>query len=174
MTSGRTIRNIILTAVVISSGFCLPSFAHDHYRYQQQEWHAAPVYQQEARAYDYIYYPSQQVYFSPSNNNWFWVGGNGWQVSTRLPNHINLDLRFGGVPISLHSERPYFEHAFVERSYGRPWRESFEARSYYDPPRHDERRYDRYYEQRGERSFNREHDHGEWHDRDHHQGRDER
>ncbi|MES2047769.1 MAG: hypothetical protein V4447_05175 [Pseudomonadota bacterium] len=172
MTSGRTIKNLILTAFVIGSGFSLPSFAHDRYRDQAQVWRAAPVYQQDIRAYDYVYYPSQQVYFSPSNNNWFWLGGNGWQVSTRLPNHINLDLRFGGVPISLHSERPYFEHAFVERSYGRPWRESYESRSYNNAYHHDDWRYARHHEQRDERGFYRGHDRDNWHERDKHHGHD--
>lgn len=168
----RTIKNLSLIAVVIGSGLCLPSYAHDHYRYQAQEWRAAPVYQQETRAYDYIYYPSQQVYFSPSNNSWFWAGGNGWQVSTRLPNNLSLDLRFGGIPISLHSERPYYEHAYVERSYGRPWRETYEVRSYNDAPRHDDWRYDKHHERRDDRGFNREHDRDEWHDRGRHHGHD--
>ena len=182
MTSHRTIKSIILSALVIASGFCLPSFAHDRYRYQVQEWRAAPVYPQEIRTYDYIYYPSQQVYFSPSSNNWFWAGGNGWQISTRLPNYLNLDLRAGGVPISLHSERPYFEHDFVERSYGRPWRESYESRSYNDSPRYNAWQNNRHHEY----SFNREHDRDERqerddrderherHDRDRHHGHNER
>lgn len=152
MTLHRPFKNLVLAAFVIFSGFCMPSFAHD--RYHVQEWRAAPVYRQEIRAYDYIYYPSEQVYFSPSNNNWFWAGGNGWQVSTRLPRHINLDLRFGGVPISLHSERPYFEHAFVERSYGRAWRESVESRPYNAAYRHNDWRH-------GSR-------HEQWHERGHH------
>lgn len=174
MASPRMIKNLILTVFVTCSGFCLPSFAHDRY----QDWTPAPVYQQEIRAYDYVYYPEQQVYFSPSNSNWFWSNGNGWQVNTRLPGHINVDLRFGGIPISLSTERPYFEHAFVERSYGRPWRDSYASRSYYEAPRRNDWRYDqqheRRYERRYERRFDRKHDRDDWREREHHHGHHDR
>ena len=174
MPSSKTIKHLILSALVICSGFSLPSFAHERY----QEWRAAPVYQQKIRAYDYVYYPAQQTYYSPSSNNWFWLGGNGWQVSTRLPSHLNIDLNFGGIPVSLHSEQPYFEHAFVERSYGRPWRDSHVSQYYYGTPRYNEwryeqaheRRYDRRDDRRDERSFHREHDRDEWRGRERHHG----
>ena len=154
------IKNLSLTAFIICSGFSLPSFAHDHNRYQ--EWRPAPVYQQEITTYDYVYYPAQQMYFSPSSNNWFWLSGNGWQVSTRLPSYLNLDLRFGGIPVSLRSELPYFEHEFVESRYGRPWRSSHVSRTYYDAPRYNEWRYERPHEPRYERSVNREYYRDEW------------
>jgi hypothetical protein len=161
----KLLKKLIFTSIVICSAVSLSSAAQD--RYQQQEWRPAPVYQQEInRNYNYVYYPQQQVYFSPSNNNWFWASGRGWQVSTRLPSYLNVDLRFGGIPISLHSERPYAEHVYVERSYGRPWRESYESRHYYDVRRDDERHHDRRDEQ--------EHDRDEGHDRGHHHGHDER
>lgn len=180
MANRTTIKNLILTAFVISSGFSMSSFAHD--RYHDQDWRPAPVYQQKIRAYDYVYYPAQQTYFSPSTNNWFWLGGNGWQVSTRLPSHLNLDLRFGGIPVSLGSEQPYFEHAFVERSYGRPWRETHVSRSYYEAPRYTawryeqapdrryEPRYEPRYERRDDRSYNREYVRDEWRNGEHRHG----
>jgi hypothetical protein len=179
MAIASTIKNLILTAFVICSGFCLPSFADDQYRYRNQEWRAAAVSQQEIRAYDYVYYPAQQVYFSPSNNNWFWASGNGWQISTRLPGHLNVDLRFGGIPISLGSQRPFYEHAFVERSYGRPWRDAYAYKSYsYNTARYNdwryEERHERRHERRYERGFSRKHDRDEWHEGKRHHGHHDR
>ena len=163
--SKNLIKKLILTGIILCSGLSLSSSAHD--RYWQQDWRLAPVYQQEIqRNYNYVYYPQQQVYFSPSNNNWFWDSGRGWQVSTRLPSYLNIDLRFGGISISLRSERPYVEHVFVERSYGRPWRDSYESRRYYDTRRYDHWHHD-------ERRYEHGYDRNEGHDRGHHHGHDD-
>lgn len=166
MASPKTIKHLILSAIVICSGYSLPSFAHDRY----QEWRSTPVYREQIRTYDYVYYPEQQTYFSPSTNNWFWLSGNGWQISTRLPERYNIDLRFGGIPVSLHSERPYFEHAFVERNYGRPWRDSYVTRSYVAAPRYNQWRYEQPREQRYERNINRDYDRDEWRRGEHNNG----
>ena len=169
MTKKR-IKGLILASIVICSGVSLSSVAQD--RYQQQEWRPAPVYQQEInRNYNYVYYPQQQVYFSPSNNNWFWASGRGWQAGTRLPSYLNVDLRFGGIPVSLRSDRPYAEHVYVERSYGRPWRDSHESRHYYDARRYgnwrdnwrDERRDDWRDDRHDDRRNEREHGHHRGH-----------
>ena len=165
MTNNR-IKKLILSSIILCSAVSLTSAAQDYD--QPQQWRPAPFYQQNInRNYNYVYYPQQQVYFSPSNNNWFWASGRGWQVSSRLPSYLNVDLRFGGVPVSLHSERPYAEHVYVERSYGRPWRESYASRQYDDSLRYDDRRYE---ERRHDRR--EDHDRNEWHDRDHHRGHD--
>ena len=171
MARPRAIKQLILSLLIICSGFCQPSFAHDRY----QEWRAVPVYQEQIRTYDYVYYPEQQTYFSPSTNNWFWLSGNGWQISTRLPERYNIDVRFGGIPVSLHSERPYFEHAFVERNYGRPWRDSYVNRSYYAAPRYNQWRYEQPREQRYERDDRRrgEHNNGHYGHHGHHADRDD-
>jgi hypothetical protein len=164
MASHQIFKKFMLTTFIIFSGSCVPSFAHDHDRYQDRR----------VRAHNYIYYPSQQVYFSPTTNNWFWIGGNAWQVSARLPRHINLDLRYGGVPISLNTERPYFEHALIERTYGRPWRESVELRTYNNVFHHENWRSDQHHERRYERRFKRQHDRDEWYESNRHGGRDTR
>lgn len=134
MTSTFIIKKLILAAIVLCSAISLPGAADErHYR---EQWRPAPLYQPKIiRNHHYVYYPQQQVYFSPSDNNWFWANGRGWQVSSRLPAYLNVDLRFGGIPIALRSGRPYAEHVYVERAYGRPWRDSYESRHYHEARR---------------------------------------
>jgi len=147
---------------LIASGILasLPSAAQAHDRY-------VPVYQGRGyapavSAYQYIYYPHQQVYFSPLRRQWFWSNAGAWQSAAYLPSYISIDTRLGGVPISLRSERPYFDHVYVERNYGRPWRESHTYRTYYGG-RHGAWRADRHEERREERRDDwREHRYGEY------------
>lgn len=76
----------------------------------------------QEREYRYVYYPAQQVYYAPEQQLWFWMNGGSWQLGVNLP----VQYRIGsasGVQVSLHSDRPYIEHAYVEQNYGRPWRE---------------------------------------------------
>lgn len=121
VNSNHFIKKLILSSLLLSAGICASASAHE--RNWEHRWQPAVRYQREVvREYDYVYYPAQQVYFSPAKNNWFWASGAGWQVSSRLPSYLNVDLRWGGIPIRLASERPYFEHPYVERSYGNPWR----------------------------------------------------
>lgn len=137
----------------------LPSTVQAHDRY-------VPVYQERGYTryapivseYQYIYYPHQQVYFSPLRRQWFWSNGGAWQSAAYLPSYISIDTRLGGVPITLRSERPYFDHVYVERIYGRPWRASHAYHDYYGSRREEwreERREDR-------RDDWREHRYGEY------------
>lgn len=126
----RTIAALcILTCGVLAS---LPTttFAHDRYAPVYQGSRYAPV----VNEYAYIYYPHQQVYFSPLRRQWFWLTAGNWQSAAYLPPSIRVDARWG-VPITLRSERPYYDHVYVERTYGRPWRNSHA----YDHWRHDRR-----------------------------------
>ncbi|MDO8653323.1 MAG: hypothetical protein Q7R66_14150 [Undibacterium sp.] len=165
MKSTPIIKKLFFTGLLMCAGFSTLATAHDRGWDRDHGWQPRPVYQREViRPHNYIYYPAQQVYFSPANNNWFWASGNGWQAGARLPAYLNVDLRLGGVPVALRSERPYIEHAYVETSYGRPWRESHEWRRYQDD-RHDYRR-----------NFEGEREHGWGHGygHDRRQWRDER
>ncbi|HYD59958.1 MAG TPA: hypothetical protein VEC35_06370 [Noviherbaspirillum sp.] len=76
----------------------------------------------QERAYRYVYYPAQQVYFSPEQNIWFWMSGGNWQFGVNLPAHYRV-VSTSGVAVTLASERPYRQHMYVEEQYGRPWRE---------------------------------------------------
>lgn len=89
------------------------SYARDPIPYQSQ----API-----RAYDFVYYPSHQVYFSPRTRLWFWNVGGSWRSDYAPPYRFNLDFRLAGIPISLRSRVPYYEHVFVDQYYGRPWK----------------------------------------------------
>lgn len=80
----------------------------------------------QAHEYQYVYYPAQQVYYAPASQTWFWLNGGNWQVGVNLPGRIQLHAS-SGVPVVLHSDRPYVEHVYVEQYYGRPWREEHEG-----------------------------------------------
>ncbi len=100
----------------------------------------APAHGQRAkqvREYRYVYYPAQQVYFAPASNMWFWMNGGNWQFGVNLPARYRGYAASGGVPVLLHSSRPYVEHVYVERNYGRPWREKRRKHKERDDWRHD-------------------------------------
>jgi hypothetical protein len=78
----------------------------------------------EAREYSYVYYPVQRAYYAPETHTWFWLNGANWQFGMNLPSQLQVDIDIGGVPVVLHSKRPYAEHVYVEEQYGRPWREA--------------------------------------------------
>ena len=74
------------------------------------------------REYRHVYYPTQQVYFSPEKQVWFWMSGDTWQVGINLPGQFRVSIA-DGLQLSLGAERPYVQHAHVEQEYGKPWRE---------------------------------------------------
>jgi hypothetical protein len=90
-----------------------------------------------AREYNYVYYPAQQVYYAPTTQTWFWANGGNWQFGISLPVQYRGYVRNEGIPVMLHSPRPYVEHVYVEEHYGRPWREAHEHRKGYE--RHSDR-----------------------------------
>lgn len=109
--------------------------------------------QAEVREYNYVYYPAQQVYYAPATQSWFWLNGGNWQVGVNLPVQYRGYVSTGGVPVVLHSSRPYTEHVYVEEHYGRPWRE----KHHYD--RDHDRHWDRDHDRHGD-----DHDRGRHHD----------
>lgn len=76
----------------------------------------------QQREYRYVYYPGQQVYYAPEQQLWFWMNGGNWQLGVNLPTQYRV-ASSSGVQVTLHSERPYVEHGYVEERYGTPWRE---------------------------------------------------
>ena len=120
-----------IVASVLTAGIWQIAEAHDHGwgRWHHDRYEAEPV-----RNYNYIYYPSRQVYFSPQSQTWYWTDGRRWEANNRLPYFINIDARFGGIPVVLSSPQPYVYHQYVEQNYGRPWREREAWRS----DRHEE------------------------------------
>jgi hypothetical protein len=75
----------------------------------------------QEREYRYVYYPAQQVYYAPEQQVWFWMNGGNWQVGVNLPAQYQR-YTTSGIQVTLASDRPYVEHAYVEEHYGRPWR----------------------------------------------------
>ncbi|HJV86173.1 MAG TPA: hypothetical protein VJ698_11930 [Noviherbaspirillum sp.] len=88
--------------------------AHGHRAHQEEA--------QVVREYRYVYYPAQQVYYAPEQNMWFWMNGRNWQFGVNLPMQYRVSTG-SGVQVMLASNRPYVQHAYVEETYGRPWRE---------------------------------------------------
>lgn len=84
----------------------------------------APEVRTVVREYSYVYYPAQQVYYAPTQQMWFWLSGGSWQFGVHLPlEYARYSYSTGGVPVVLHSDRPFVEHTYVEERYGKPWRE---------------------------------------------------
>lgn len=112
-------RRLLLAAALFgTAAVALPSYA------SPPPW--APAHGQrakQAREYRYVYYPQQQVYYAPASGQWFWLSGGNWQFGVSLPAQYIGYANSGGVPVVLHSSRPYVEHVYVEREYGQPWRE---------------------------------------------------
>jgi len=110
----------LLLAVGLAAGIgaALPAYA-DPPHWAPAHGHRA----KHAREYRYVYYPAQQVYYAPANNMWFWMSGGNWRFGVNLPAQYRGYSSYAGVPVVLHSSRPYVEHVYVEKHYGRPWRE---------------------------------------------------
>ncbi|WP_395007520.1 hypothetical protein, partial [Undibacterium sp.] len=95
--------------VLLVSTEVLAQDRHGHRNYSSH----AP----DRRAYQHIYYPNHQAYFSPHSNTWSWREGGRWHTDYRLPSGI--DIRIGGIPIQLISTVPYYEQRYVETHYPR-------------------------------------------------------
>lgn len=93
-----------------------PSWAPAHGKRAKQEQHYPE------REYRYVYYPMQQVYYSPEQQLWYWMHGGAWQFGVALPAQYNIHASTG-IAVTLDAARPYAMHAQVDEQYGRPWRE---------------------------------------------------
>lgn len=109
----------------------------------------------EAHTYPYVYYPAQQVYYSPQDQVWFWMNGGNWQVGVNLP--ARYEVRSStGVSISLTSARPYVEHVYVEEQYGRPWRQEHQRGKHKNDKHHKEKHHKEKHEKE---KHDKHHDH---------------
>lgn len=123
-------RSLLLTGALVACA--LPAHA-DPPPWAPAHGHRA----KQARAYRYVYYPAQQVYYAPASNLWFWTSGSNWRFGVNLPTQFSGYAVSGGVPVVLHSSRPYVEHVYVEQQYGRPWREKHKKQKGGKEWRHD-------------------------------------
>lgn len=65
----------------------------------------APAHGRRAK-YGYRYYPSHYVYYDVGRRVYFYIEGNGWQVSARLPSRIHLAAA-DYVYVELDTDKPY-------------------------------------------------------------------
>jgi hypothetical protein len=137
MTNHLFRKLLISIALVGVSAHALNANAHDRYSPVQVYSRPAPV-----QFYDFVYYPSHQVYFSPRARTWYWSEGAHWRSGGRLP--FGIDLNLGSIPIQLRSALPYYDHVYVEQRYGRPWRMTHHDRYDYRERRDFDSRYERH------------------------------
>lgn len=64
----------------------------------------------------YYYYPDHRVYFDPARSTYFYMSGNGWQVSTSLPSGTSIGTS-NYVIIDTNEDRPYVYHRDIEKRY---------------------------------------------------------
>ena len=67
-----------------------------------------------AYADKYIYYPAQQVYFSPERTSYYFMENGTWRVNTAIPPAINLGK---SVTVDLTGDTPYVYHSTVIKQY---------------------------------------------------------
>jgi hypothetical protein len=108
---------LLTAALLVGLAVAIPAYAGP------PPWAPAHGYRaKQAPAYHYVYYPAQQVYYAPASGTWFWMSGGNWRFGVHLPSHYHA-YTHSGVSLTLHSGRPYVQHAYVEEHYGKPWRE---------------------------------------------------
>ncbi|MFA9274140.1 MAG: hypothetical protein ACEQSE_04630 [Candidatus Aquirickettsiella gammari] len=140
--------SLLSLLVLASSAISLQATAHDRYDYRS----TSP--RSNFRTYEHIYYPEYRSYYSPHSRTWFWLEGSRWHSGLRLPFGINM--RIGGIPVSLNSAIPYYQHNFVETRYAQP---IYVIRH---RNRHDSRRYGDYRERYDDDNHHRGRSHQRW------------
>lgn len=112
MNSRIALRPLLLLLFLSSTAVCVTASAHDRddHRYKYRSEHV--------RTYQHIYYPAYRSYYSPHSRTWFWLSGSRWYSGTNLP--FGIDVQIGGIPISLNTAIPYYEHRYVETRYAQP------------------------------------------------------
>jgi len=68
----------------------------------------APAHGYRAKKHTYYYYPSEQVYFEPERQAYFYLEGGAWRVSVSLPESIRVGPG-EHVTIEMNSDAPYTE-----------------------------------------------------------------
>jgi hypothetical protein len=77
----------------------------------------APAHGYRAK-HDYRYYPDSEVYYDVGRRLYFYIDGDGWQMSARLPARIRVDFD-DYVSLEMNSSKPYQYHPEVVKSYPR-------------------------------------------------------
>jgi hypothetical protein len=67
-------------------------------------------------AYQYYYYPREQVYFDPANRSYFYLRGSRWERSATLPAQVREPLG-DFVIIETDTDSPYTYHGQVLQMY---------------------------------------------------------
>ncbi len=65
----------------------------------------APAHGRRAK-YKYRYYPAHYVYYDVERRVYFYIEGDGWRVSARLPSRIHLDYDHY-VHLEMKTDKPY-------------------------------------------------------------------
>lgn len=71
-------------------------------------------YKKHKKHYSYIYYPSSQVYYSPTLRRYYYMNNGTWSQSPTAPVSINLGK---SVSITLGGSTPYVYHPTVIQEY---------------------------------------------------------
>src|SRR5437763_811658 len=70
---------------------------------------------------DFVYYPSYQVYYSPSRHQCVYLDGGAW-VTRPTPPHVSIDVLFASPSVKLgFHDAPAVHHATVVQTYPRNW-----------------------------------------------------
>ncbi|NIN01822.1 MAG: hypothetical protein GTO24_28100 [candidate division Zixibacteria bacterium] len=77
----------------------------------------APAHGRRAK-YKYRYYPSHYVYYDVYRGVYFYIEGDGWRVSARLPSRIHLD---------------YADYVYLEMKTAKPYEYFADHRAKYPP-----------------------------------------
>jgi hypothetical protein len=75
----------------------------------------APAHGYRAK-HDYRYYPDSEVYYDVGRGLYFYIGGDHWQVSGKLPARFQVDVE-DYVALEMNSSKPYQYHSDVVKWY---------------------------------------------------------
>ena len=90
---------------------------HDYYHHDHHADYS-PRYKEKVVEKVYYYYPAQQVYYSPQNQQYFWLQAGNWTLGYQLPNAFQVG---NSVPVTLNlnTDRPYTEHRWIKQKYSK-------------------------------------------------------
>ena len=92
---------------VALSGSSKPG-GHTHPKYERQS--SGPPSHAPAhgyrRKYSYLYYPSNNVYYSTERKVYFYLGQDGWKMGATLPGSVDLSVE-KAVAVELDADLPY-------------------------------------------------------------------
>lgn len=93
----------------------------------------APALGYREKAYRYVYYPHEEVYYSAVRHKYYWNIGGHWHFGPRLP----VSIVIGSSPsvyVDLYGAQPYLYHRTVIHKYPRHYRgHSYHNRGHYNP-----------------------------------------